>query len=364
MIIKKKGEETLRETRGKIKGYGKGTFHITNQRVCFDSDKDGMVFNLDYPMLFNWELKKKGIIIKWQELPEGRTTLTAEDPIHKVEIDLECVKHPKDKLSTPDIIHYTLFYAYTNSYDCVGRLGYGWHMNEKGELVHRFRKYSEPMLSERDLVNFGVIRENIEKLWIEDGTGDEKLDQMIFENNEMWNAWQKNNMYHYKQGRTSDEMNQNSLKTGIPNSLDSSIGNYERGLAQEEAEIAELKEAGNTAELEKIIPSNWTGGKDFLGRPLSKTTRAPSGNRYSSLEHTKKLLKAAIRAKEIISGMEFEYYRQYMTYNADVFDSLMAKQYENEDIATYIPEIEKIPDHTIAAKKRIEERRQKISAAQ
>ena len=358
------GEELLRETRGKTKKYGSGTLYITSKRVCFDSDRDGLCLDLGYGTLFDWDIIKKGVLIKWQELPEGRTQLTTEDPIHKVEIELESVKVEKKKLSTPQIVHYTLFYAYTNFYNCEGRRGYGWHMNEKGEIVHRFGEVRTPYTTQKRVVLLDPARDSIEKQLVMDGTGDAKLDQMIFENNEMWTAWKKNSRYGHEDGFISDITNEKNVTVRLMEQLEQAVSSVRENIVKTEERITALKEAGDTDELEKVIPTNWEEKENYLGRIRPKTTYTPTGTIYTQLEHQKKTLKAELRIKEILSGIKFDYGLQWLAYDNELKDILMEKLYAGEGISTCSPQIEKWPDHIIEAKRRIEERRRKFNQGQ
>ena len=359
MIAKRENEETVREFKGKIKGYGKGTLHVTTQRLCFESEKYGMCFDLDYDHLFSWQGTKKGLVVKWQELPETRTVLLPEDPIHKVEIQLDHNKHKKNEMDVYGVAHYTLFYAYTDAVNCQGKRGYGWHMNEKNELVHLFDYNRNHIKTEQDLYRVEFVRNVVEQSYVEQGTGDKQLDRMMYEHNEIWNAWKKNGRFGDQDGHTSKEM-EATIDDDVEEGLNDSIENGKRFIAETGAKIAALEKEGNTAELEKIIESNWTDKPDTLGIAYPREAYTPTGTIRTQLEHQKKCLTADTRCKELISGMKFDYFVQFCTYQRRLHNELMVKIYAGEDISTVSPQIEKAPDHMIAAKQRIEERRKKM----
>ncbi len=96
MLILQGGETVRRRYPAKIRKMGKGIFYVTSRRLCFESERHGLSFDLGYGMVYRWGRDKNGVHVEWHEYPEGFERTYEGDglfeffdhPAHAVKVEL------------------------------------------------------------------------------------------------------------------------------------------------------------------------------------------------------------------------------------------------------------------------------------
>ncbi|ABK77296.1 hypothetical protein CENSYa_0663 [Cenarchaeum symbiosum A] len=357
-MIVLRNEELIMRYPAKIKGYGDGVMYITSTRVCFESDRKGLCFDLDYSHLFDWTPKKKSIEIRWQELEVGQARHERGDHIFKVEIEL---KKRRDKKVDPIDVHYVLYYTHTDRFIHSSR-GAGWYLNDNEEIMQRFYYTHKPQIvrvvGEDDLVRRATesmlfekktgIEMNGDELYDEymdrvaRDSGSTVLEQLIYKRRLMRKAWEADETWDCESGLCDEQMARKFSKAQI-RVLERHIRRrLPRWIKEHEDLIKEYESKKDELELTNLKPIVYNGTAVFKG-----------GTIYDKLEWYRKALVAYSRVYEIMKDMEFECGGQADRYEKDLLCHFIEKLDRGEDISDYTPVVQKIPSATVAAKKKI-----------
>ncbi|ABK77293.1 hypothetical protein CENSYa_0660 [Cenarchaeum symbiosum A] len=357
-MIVLRNEDLIMRYPAKIKGYGDGVMYITSTRICFESDKKGLCFDLDYSHLFDWTPKKKSIEIRWQELEVGQARHERSDHIFKVEIEL---KKRRGKKVDPKDVHYVLYYTHTDRFIHSSR-GAGWYLNDKEELMQRLYYTHKPQPA-NVLSEYDIVRRATESMLFEKKTGielkgdelyDEYMDrvardsgstvleQLIYKRKLMLKAWNKDGTWDNTDGLYTEQEARKSGRAQI-HSLERSITRMMPRWIKEDEDLIKRRESGEVDDRPvDVKPIAYNGITVFQG-----------GTVYDRLEWFKKALIIERCIYEIMKDMEFECGGQAKRYKDDLFCHLIEKMDRGEDISNYTPVVEKIPSATIEAKKKI-----------
>ena len=401
MIRIRKDEYIRRRYDAKIKGYGDGTLFLTNKRLCFESSKHGVCFNLELVHIWDWLAKKKKIRIRWQELYPGQSQIPFDSEIFSV--DIELIKKNGYR-ADPKEVHFALFYAYTDEMK-YGYDGLGWHVNEERELHHRYdltphkygtvglhqimevQQWRVDMLEEQELLKAAGINEKqrYELLgdfvaygdeWVEffkKNTGKTPLEQDIFIRVVNRKAWQKDGIFDKVYGLRTKEQIEKRLKNRSEKGTVVMKKNTIEHLRQD---IAKYEKENNTEKLTEVFPPshakpgeqpvNYT---NLFGVTISQeyswknTGGLPSkgGTRQDHVKAYTKALPVYKKLEEILSQMRFDFYHQYEQVRFAVGVKLLEKIEKGEDISNYVPKVELPESKMIWAEKHITEYIQKAS---
>ena len=397
MIRIRKDEYIRRRYDAKIKGYGDGVLFLTSKRLCFESSKHGVCFNLELAHIWDWLAKKKKIRIRWQELYPGQSQIPFDSEIFSV--DIELIKKNNYR-ADPKEVHFALFYAYTDEMK-YGYAGLGWHVNEERELHHRYdltphkyktsgmqevmevQQWHVDILEEQELLKAAGIeneKQEDELLgdfvpyrdeWVEffkKNTGKTPLEQDIFIRVISRKAWEKDGIFDKVYGLKTKEQIEKGLK-GIA-SEKGTVVMKKNAIEHLKQDIAKYEKENNTEKLTEVFPPshakpgeqpvnymNVFGAKVSQEYSWKNTGSLPSkgGTRHDMLKNWTRGLPVWKRLEEILNPMRFDFYHQYKQVRFAVGVKLLEKLEKGEDISNYVPKVEIPESKTIWAEKHIRE---------
>ena len=399
MIRIRKDEYIRRRYDAKIKGYGDGTLFLTSKRLCFESSKHGVCFNLELAHIWDWLAKKKKIRIRWQELYPGQSQIPFDSEIFSV--DIELIKKNGYR-ADPKEVHFALFYAYTDEVK-YGYDGLGWYVNEKRELHHRYdltpqkyktsgmrevmevKQWQVDILEEQELLKAAGIdeKQRYELLgdfvaygdeWVEffkKNTGKTQLEQDIFIRVVNRKAWQKDGIFDKVYGLKTKEQIEKRLKN-----RSESTSHDENTIKHLKQDIAKYEKENNTEKLTEVFPPshakpgeqpvrymNVFGADDCQVHSSNPRQHIPNlgGTRHDMVKNLTRRLPVWKRLEEILTPMRFEFHSQYEEVRFAVTMKLLEKIEKGEDISNYVPKVELPESKTIWAEKHITEYIQKAS---
>ena len=406
MIRIRKDEYIRRRYDAKIKGYGDGTLFLTNKRLCFESSKHGVCFNLELAHIWDWLAKKKKIRIRWQELYPGQSQIPFDSEIFSV--DIELIKKNGYR-ADPKEVHFALFYAYTDEVK-YGYDGLGWYVNEKRELHHRYdltpqkyktsgmrevmevKQWQVDILEEQELLKAAGIdeKQRYELLgdfvaygdeWVEffkKNTGKTQFEQDIFIRVVNRKAWQKDGIFDKVYGLKTKEQIEKRLK-GIASEKGMIVWG-KNTIEHLRQDIAKYEKENNTEKLTEVFLPNTAkpGEKPVKYVNIFGVTQTQQraididsentgflplkgGTRYDMVKNLTLDLSVYKRLEEILSQMRFEFYNQFKRARFVVGVKLLEKIEKGEDISNYVPKVELPESKMIWAEKHITEYIQKAS---
>ena len=335
MIVLQNQEKLRRRLPGKLKKFGKGTFYITNQRICFEHEKHGLCFDLGLNHLCYWRIKgKRTIQFKWQEHTphqvEGFNRLpTNAEPEFDCEIEFDRKNFAGIEIQAKHVAM-ALYLASVN-YWPNGMRTMGYWTDSQGRIWNLFdadgkakpiinnepKSYEDKEMIincrlDQELHDLGCTRKGCQsdcpELTPEDrgmippeGTaGSTLLEQEIYEFLQR-NRYESRNEIRSPNGRDKPE----SLY-GIQDRLETMktvADGYNGRVVVREKNIKKYEAEGNIEELQKVIPAG--------NVTTSISWPCPEGTIREKLTHQKKLAKIFTRAEIVM--------RELLKNNPDVF---------------------------------------------
>ena len=368
MIILRKKEKLRRRYPATLKKYGKGYFSITDERICFETDKHGCVLEMEMDRLYNWTKKKKSIIIRWMESkqPKQKDTYKIFAPVGRIG-SCEIEKFGKWNGSKVDMqeVHLALFYAFCD-YFTYGTKGIGFYGTVEGKGYNHFfndRKQMElDQWSEKHNMR-GMIKQVNEEIakYLKKATGETLLDQEAMKYLKLREAWKYDERIHRTSKVLSSAMERSEneefkgcgpSKIGINDNITYG-GGLPHTIEQWEADIRKWEAEGNTDKLEEyrepsnVVKKGWN--RKFKG-----------GTVYDIVKGLKEDIVLKTRLNEILLEQTFTTTRQHEQY-ADEVDKILTEKYERgEDISNYTPQVELAEDKTASAIQFLREYKKKI----
>ena len=396
MIRIRKDEYIRRRYDAKIKGYGDGTLFLTSKRLCFESSKHGVCFNLELAHIWDWLAKKKKIRIRWQELYPGQSQIPFDSEIFSV--DIELIKKNGYR-ADPEEVHFALFYAFTDEMK-YGYDGLGWHVNEERELHHRYdltphkyktsnmqevmeaQQWRVDILEEQELEKAAGIENEKQRdellanlvTWGDEyveffkkNTGKTPLERDIFIRVISRIAWGKDGIYDKVYGLRTKEQIEKRLKNRSEKGMIVMTKNAIEHLRQD---IAKYEKENNTEKLTEVFPPRYAkpGEEPVKYMNVFGATESQSHareniegllgkaeTRYGILKKMTCELPIYERLEEILTPMRFEFHSQYEEVRFAVMFKLLKKLEKGEDISNYVPKVELPESKTIWAENHITE---------
>ena len=368
MIVLQNGEKLRRRLPGKLKKFGKGTFYITNQRICFEHEKHGLCFDLGLNHLCHWRIRgKRTIQFKWQEHTPHQVEAFDKWPVNfEPEFDCE-IEFDRKNFAGIEIkaehVAMALYLAYIN-YWPYGMRTMGYWADTQGRLWNLFFAdgKEEPITGGDDSMRFEakdleirggqiqmlhdlgcskngckdciMLYQSKEELIPDEGNpGETLLEQELYENL-MTIAYEERNMLRDRTGRPDPEHSYgiDMMREDMRNMA----AGYDVSQKRFEDEIKKYESEGNTTELQKVTPASKASLK--ISWPF------PEGTIYDTAKHNKKLGKifqrAAIVMDEIMENDPdaFETPGGFDGHHSKVLRAISNHLKAGNDISNYTPE--------------------------
>ena len=132
MIVLRRGERLRRRYPARMKKDGDGTLYITSRRMCFETDRKGLCFDLDYDYVSNWSCDDRSLTVGWQDEHRNTHDLVTHEPDSHSRVRFRGRKADGSRLTMLEV-HYSLFYAYTDHWR-HGMRGLGYYADQAGRL--------------------------------------------------------------------------------------------------------------------------------------------------------------------------------------------------------------------------------------
>ncbi len=339
LLIILEGGERIRHTYPgslKLKGGKDGILTITTSRICFEDSRNGMSMNMPLGQLLDWDVKRKSIILYWDEPERGR-------------FQGEFVIQKKDgRKVTSEELHYSIFYAKTDYHDWAvwdrpERMLDLWFCNNKRYRRKDYWKKLDKMSEDRTKIiknadgTLYIHHEHMKRHRAEDITHDvDKKSELWKEMERQWDVWKTSS------GPKKTTL-QGKIKFNVEYFRDHTEDGAIRGWRQEKAMYIKQR---NDKELNKIYPAhpirvvNDVVHLGFKGGKIDDNIK--------SLKNYNKFYRCCYRPMVIASGL-IRTYRELWYYKI-LFGLKLAKMMEKGIDPNTISAEELLPVQTMSKK--------------